>query len=151
MTSSSPDRASTTCPSLARMLWRAVCLRCPRCGGRAWIERWFHRLPRCRTCGYKVERQSGFELGAITMNIAVTFGALALTLAVAIVATYPELPAVPTVVATLVVALVVPIVMFPVSQTLWAALDLAMHPLEAAEIADAAAHVVSDGSDPSGA
>ena len=133
------------------MVWRAVRLRCPRCGGRAWIERWFHRLARCRTCGYKVERQSGFELGAITMNIAVTFGALALTLAVAIVATYPDLPPVPTLVATLAVALVVPIAMFPVSQTLWAAFDLAVHPLEPEEIADAAAHETLDASDSSGA
>ena len=95
-----------------------------------------------------MERQSGFELGAITMNISVTFGALALTLAVAIVATYPDLPPLPTLVATLAVALVVPIAMFPVSQTLWAAFDLAMHPLEPGEIADAAAHAASKASDP---
>ena len=98
-----------------------------------------------------MERQSGFELGAITMNISVTFGALALTLAVAIVATYPDLPPLPTLVATLAVALVVPIAMFPVSQTLWAAFDLAVHPLEPEEIADAAAHETLDASDSSGA
>ena len=105
--------------------------------------RWFRRLERCRTCGYLVQRQSGFSLGAITMNIIVTFFLLAVVLAVGIVATYPDLPVGPMTAIGLAVALVAPIVLFPVSQTTWAALDLAMHPLEPVERADAAAHAAT--------
>ena len=125
------------------MFLRALVLQCPRCGGRAWIVRWFRRLERCRTCGYLVQRQPGFSLGAITMNIIVTFFLLAVVLAVGIVATYPDLPVGPMTAIGLAVALVAPIVLFPVSQTTWAALDLAMHPLEPAEQADAAAHAAT--------
>jgi len=125
------------------MLLRALALRCPRCGGRAWIVRWFRRLERCRTCGYRVQRQPGFSVGAITMNIIVTFFLLSVFLAVGIVAYYPDLPVVPMTAIGLAVALVAPIVLFPLSQTTWAALDLAMHPLEPAELADAAAHAAA--------
>jgi hypothetical protein len=52
----------------------------------------------------------GFELGAMTVNIMVTFGLI--------------------VVALVVAATVVPVVLYPVSYTLWQALDLAMRPPE---------------------
>jgi hypothetical protein len=42
-----------------------------------------------------------------------------------------------------VVAVVVPIVFYPFSYTIWAAVDLAMRPLDPAEQADAAAHAAS--------
>lgn len=77
------------------------------------------------------------------MNIIVTFFLLAIVLAAGIVATYPDLPVGPMTAIGLAVALVAPIVLFPVSQTMWAALDLAMHPLEPAEQADAAAHAAA--------
>jgi len=77
------------------------------------------------------------------MNIIVTFFLLSVFLAVGIVAYYPDLPVVPMTAIGLAVALVAPIVLFPLSQTTWAALDLAMHPLEPAELADAAAHAAA--------
>jgi uncharacterized protein (DUF983 family) len=122
------------------MVLRAIRLRCPHCGGQGWIERWFTRLPRCRTCGYKVQREDGFDVGALIVNIIVTFAAIVVTVGTAIVVTYPDLPVGPTMAVGLVVAVVVPIVMLPISHTLWAAVDLTMHPLEAAELADAERH-----------
>jgi uncharacterized membrane protein YagU involved in acid resistance len=87
-----------------------------------------------------VERESGFVVGAIIVNIIVTFGALVLTIAVAIIATYPDLPVAPTLVAGLAVAVLLPVLAFPVSHTVWAALDLTMHPLDLDEVADASRH-----------
>jgi uncharacterized protein (DUF983 family) len=122
------------------MVGRALRRRCPRCGGRGWFTGWFRRVERCQTCGYKYERAPGFVLGEVTMNTIVTFGLLGVVIVVGIVASYPDVPVVPLMIATLVVAIVVPVVFYPWSSTLWAAVDLAMHPLDEAAVADAAAH-----------
>jgi hypothetical protein len=97
---------------------------------------------RCRTCGYRWERQPGFSLGATTVNTIVTFGLFGLVILVGCIATYPDIATVPILVASIAVAVVVPIVFYPVSYTVWAAIDLAMRPLEPAERADAARALV---------
>ncbi len=123
-----------------RMVGRALLRRCPRCGGQGWCVGWFRRVDRCRTCGYKYERAPGFVLGEVTMNTIVTFGLLALAITVGIATTYPDVPLVPLMVVVVAIAILVPVAFYPFSSTLWAAVDLTMHPLEPAEIADAAAH-----------
>jgi hypothetical protein len=90
-------------------------------------------------CGYTPERQVGFVLGAVTVNTVITFGLLAAVLVTSIVITYPDLPVVPTLVACLLVAVVVPVAIYPLTHALWAAVELKMRPLEPAEEADAAA------------
>jgi hypothetical protein len=74
------------------------------------------------------------------MNTMVTFGLLAVVLVVGSVLTYPDLAVGPMLGAAVVVTVAVPIAFYPVSFTLWAAVDLAMRPLEPAEVADADAH-----------
>ena len=80
-------------------------------------------------------------LGAVTINTIVTFGAILVVLVVGMVVGYPEIPVVPIVAGCVAVAVVVPVVIFPFTYTIWGAIDLAMHPLDAAEAADAAAAV----------
>jgi len=123
------------------MLGRALLRRCPRCGGKAWFRGWFGKVDRCRTCGYRYERQPGFLLGALTINTIVTFGLLAMVLLVGSILSYPDIAVVPMLIAAGAVAVVVPIVFYPFSYTIWAAVDLTMRPLDPAERADAAAHV----------
>ena len=79
-------------------------------------------------------------LGAMTMNVLITFALLAVLLVVGTVVTYPDLPVLELVVIGLGIALVWPLFFYPMSYTLWAAVDLLMHPLEAHEVADADAH-----------
>jgi uncharacterized protein (DUF983 family) len=130
--------------TFGRMLFRAVRLRCPRCGGRpSWFTGWFRRVDRCRTCGFRYERQDGFMVGAITINTILTFGAILVVLVVGMIVTYPEIAVVPIVTGCLVVAVLVPIVVFPFTYTIWGAIDLAMHPLQPAEAADAARAVAA--------
>lgn len=123
---------------------RAVTLRCPWCAGRrTFIRGWFHRHDRCRTCGLRWRREEGFELGAVTMNTIVTFGALTAAMVIGFVMTAPDIPVLPFVLSLAGVAVVVPIVIYPFTYTMWLAFDLAVHPPEAAELADAsAAHLV---------
>ncbi len=90
-------------------------------------------------------------LGAVTMNTVVTFGLLGAVLLVGSILSYPDIAVGPMLAASGVVAIVVPIVFYPFSYTIWSAVDLAMRPLEPAEVADAAAHGAVPGSvaDPS--
>lgn len=80
-------------------------------------------------------------LGAITINTIVTFGGLIVVLVVGAAAWYPDIPVVPLVALSVAVALVVPVVFYPFSYTIWAAIELQMRPLEPDEVADAAAAV----------
>ena len=76
-------------------------------------------------------------VGAITINTILTFGAILIVLVVGMILTYPEIAVVPIVAGCLAVAVVLPVLLFPFTHTIWAAIDLAMHPLEPAEVAEA--------------
>ena len=122
------------------MAFRGLVGACPRCGGRGWFRQWFRRNERCPTCGYKAERQEGFMLGAMTMNVIITFFLLAVDIVVGTVASYPDIAVLPMVGVGLAVAIVWPLFFYPMTYTLWAAVDLLMHPLEPEQLADAEAH-----------
>lgn len=85
---------------------------------------------RCPRCDYRFAREEGFFLGAFIMNFAVTIAGLGLFMGIliAILANNGGPGAIAVVaVAAGADALVVPIVFYPFSKTLWAAVDLAMH------------------------
>jgi uncharacterized protein (DUF983 family) len=122
------------------MMLRALTLRCPWCASRrTFIRGWFHRHDRCRTCGLAWRREEGFELGAVTMNTIVTFGALTIAMAIGFVLTSPDIPVVPFVLSLTGVAVVVPIIIYPFTYTMWFAFELAVHPPEDRELAAAEA------------
>lgn len=124
-------------PSGPRLLLRGLSRRCAWCGDRrAYFLGWFKRQDHCRSCGHGYRRgDDAFELGAITANIILTFGAILLTILVLVVVTAPD---VPVLALTLVVAglgLVGPALFYPVSFTLWQAIDLWMRRPTASELA----------------
>jgi len=82
-------------------------------------------------------------VGAITINTILTFGAILVVLVVGMIVTYPDIAVIPIVTGCLFVAVLVPIVAFPFTYTIWGAIDLAMHPLQPAEAADAARAVAA--------
>jgi uncharacterized protein (DUF983 family) len=112
------------------MLWRGVRRRCAWCGGwRAFFTGWFAKQETCRTCGISWRRgYEGFELGALAVSTIVCFGALVLGVAIGVVATAPDVAVTPLLLILAGCAIVLPIVVYPVSYTLWQAIDLAMHP-----------------------
>jgi hypothetical protein len=84
---------------------------------------------RCPRCDYAFAREEGFFLGAFVINFVVTEGALGVVLAVFIgLEAGGGTPLAPIIAAAVLVTLVVPIVFYPFSKTVWAAIDLAMHP-----------------------
>jgi hypothetical protein len=84
-------------------------------------------------------------VGAVTINTILTFGVILVVLVVGMIVTYPDIAVVPIVTACVVVAVVVPVLAFPFTHTIWGAIDLAMHPLQPDEVADAAGAVAARG------
>jgi uncharacterized protein (DUF983 family) len=126
------------------MLRRGIVLRCPWCASRrTFIHRWLGRRDRCQTCGIRWRREAGFELGPMTLNIAVTFLAVIAGLAVGLILTAPEIAVLPIVAALVVIAVVVPVVAFPFTFTVWLAVDLAARRPGVVELAEAATAVAA--------
>ncbi|MEM1332796.1 MAG: DUF983 domain-containing protein [Actinomycetota bacterium] len=117
---------------LIRMLWRGLRRRCPRCDGRgAFFTSWFDKAEACRTCGLRWRRGDvGFELGAAAMAAILVLGVLVVAMAAALAATWPDIEVVPLVAVFLVAGVVLPIVAYPISYTVWQAIDLLMRPVE---------------------
>ena len=122
-----------------RLLARGLTRRCPHCGERKVFETWFRLAERCPSCAARLEREPGFFLGAYFLNICVTQAALVVLLGTTFAITRDP-PVVPLLVAGAAICLVVPVLAYPFAKTTWAALHLAMAPLEPDEEADAAAH-----------
>lgn len=119
-------------PSLttARLLTRGLTKRCPVCGSRRLFHHWFTMAENCPRCGLRFERIEGHWIGALGINTIVTFGSVLVAVIAAFAATYPDGSVALAVTAVVAVAIVVPLLFYPVSKTLWGAIDLAMRPLE---------------------
>jgi uncharacterized protein (DUF983 family) len=112
------------------MLWRGVRRRCARCGERDVFRSWFNLRVRCPRCGLRFEREEGFFLGAYVINFGVGEGLVGVLLMVFLFVKVnsESVPLKPWLVAGVALGVVVPILFFPYSRTIWAALDLAMNP-----------------------
>jgi len=85
-------------------------------------------VARCPRCDYLFEREEGFFLGAFVINFAVTQLALGIVLAVLIaLEASGGAPLDVIVAAAVAVAVLVPVVFYPFSKTIWAAIDFFMH------------------------
>ncbi|MGZ4119872.1 MAG: DUF983 domain-containing protein [Actinomycetota bacterium] len=126
-------------PSLRTMLARGARKRCARCGAGHLFRSWFRMRERCPGCGYRFERGNGFFLGAYTLNLVVSEGALGVILGVLIwrEATGHVGAWWPYVVAAVITQITIPAIFFPFSKTIWAAFDLWVMPLDAVDEAEA--------------
>lgn len=130
-------------PSFGRMMRRALILHCPWCGSRrTFIRKWLGKYERCRTCGVRWRREEGFELGAVALNTLFTFLALAVGMTIGFILTAPDIPVWPMILSLVGIAVVMPIVIYPFTFTIWLAFDLAVHRPEQRELLEAAAAVV---------
>ena len=121
------------------MLGRGARRRCPRCGSSGAFTSWFRLAERCPSCHLRFEREGDFFLGAYVINLAVTEGLLAVALlayAVRAVAE-PSTSSVPVLVVAGVLSVAAPVLFFPFSRTIWAAIDLATRPVPDDRQADA--------------
>lgn len=119
------------------MVSRALRRRCPRCGQPA-FDSWFRMKETCDRCGLRFEREAGYWVGAVTINTVVIFMTFLVVFGGSVMLTWPEVPWTAVLITTLVVNLAVPTVFYPISKTLWSALELSWHPLEPGEVEAAA-------------
>jgi len=128
------------------MLVRGFFRRCAWCGGKgAFFNGWFKRDERCHTCGLLWQRRlEGFELGAMTVNVFISYGSILVGMGIGVVLTYPDVAVWPLLIVMSTFAILLPIIMYPVSYAMWLGVDLFMRDLEPAELADAAAAVAGN-------
>jgi uncharacterized protein (DUF983 family) len=124
--STSPTPAASPGLSPVVMFARGVTKRCARCGSRRLFTRWFTMKKECPGCGLRFEREEGFFLGAITMNIAVMMIAAGLVIIVGFSTRRPGGSIVPMLAAGLASTVILPCIVYPFSKTLWLAVDLTM-------------------------
>ena len=98
---------------------------------------------RCPRCGMRFEREEGFFLGAYVVNFGVTEGLLLVLLMTYVLVqanAADGVPVLPVVLAAVAAAVLMPLAFYPLSRTIWVAVELVMRPLETDEEADADAH-----------
>ena len=122
--------------SVAKKFLRALALRCPRCGSGGILRSWFKMRDRCPGCGLALERgeSSDFWIGAYVFNLA---GGELLAIGIPIVwviRTSPNPPWGRIQVLAIVLAVAMPLFLFPFSRTLWLAWDLSFRPFEPGDI-----------------
>jgi uncharacterized protein (DUF983 family) len=118
------------------LLSRALRLRCPACGGGPIFRGWFQSRPRCPRCGLELEREEGYFLGAMLLNIIIAEGIFVVGFAAALVLTWPNPPWTLLTIASMVAVVLFPLLLYPFSRTVWLALDLLVHPPERHEYHD---------------
>jgi uncharacterized protein (DUF983 family) len=121
--------------------------RCGRCGAKAAFRGHFRLAERCTTCGYRFAREEGFFTGVYIINYAAT-SILIVGLAFAYIAVSvvgdSSAPLGPWLAGAIAIAVIVPIITYPRAATTWAALDLAMRPLDPVEEAEALLNAAPD-------
>ena len=107
------------------LLWRGVCLRCPRCGRSKLFHHW-HTLTmeeRCAVCGWIFEREEGYWTGAIAVNLIVTE---VLVAAAIIPLAILQTPLLPLLLIGVPATILFPILFYRYSKSLWMTIDLSL-------------------------
>ena len=113
-------------PSLARairLVGRAVLLECPNCGRGRVLQSWFRMRERCSACQVWLEREEGYFVGAMALNIIIGEFLPVLAAILLIVLAWPNPPWRTLQIAAPLAMGICPVVLFPFSRTLWLALD----------------------------
>ena len=117
------------------MLWRAMTLRCPHCGGRRILTNWFHLKDRCPRCGLHLHREeTDYFLGAYMVALFIMEGFFAAGFVIVLVITWPSPPwdAIQYGGALLLVLGI--LAAYPFANTLWLAIDLIFRPVSSTEL-----------------
>ena len=108
-----------------RLLWRALRLRCPRCGRGRLYRRSYAMFPHCAVCSWVFEREEGYWTGAVAVNLVVTeFVIAALVVPLGIL----QVPIVPLLIFGLPLPVLLPILLYRHSKSFWMAIDFLIHP-----------------------
>lgn len=116
-------------PSRGTLLGRGLTRRCPRCGERDVFESWFRSRECCPRCHMRLNRgEHDFWIGAWMLNLVGVETVFALLLVALIVALWPDVPWPAITWAGVIGMIALPLLLFPVSRTLWLAIDMTFQP-----------------------
>jgi len=109
--------------------WRALGRRCPNCGSRGLWERWLRMRDTCPGCGINLERgEHGYIVGAYMFNIVgaeLVFAALFVGI---VLWTWPDPPWGWLQWGGVALMVLLPVLLYPFSKTLFLAFDLLFRP-----------------------
>lgn len=94
---------------------------------------------RCPTCHYLYEREEGFFLGSYAINLGITEGLLLIfgvVPCIAILASNPDASLLPVIIGGGLAAVVAPFAFYPISRTIWVAIELMLRPADDGEPTD---------------
>jgi uncharacterized protein (DUF983 family) len=114
--------------ALRRLGW-AVLLRCPNCGARKIFRSWFRLEERCHNCALQFEREEqGYQVGSYMFNIVVAEMVFAAIFVATLFLTWPTPPWDLLTYGGAALMILMPILFFPFSKTLFLAFDLIFRP-----------------------
>ena len=117
------------------MLWRAIRLRCPHCGGGELFESFFKIKKQCPTCGLRLERgESDYFVGAYLFNLIAVELILFFCVCGFVYFTWPNPPWDTLTYVAAFLMLAGCFVCYPFSKTTWLAVDIAIRPLSPEEL-----------------
>jgi uncharacterized protein (DUF983 family) len=109
---------------------RALTLRCPRCGGGSLFLSWWALKPLCPTCGFALDRgEPDFWIGGYAVNLVLAEMIVTVILVAVAAVTWPDVPWRLVQWGGAVLAVVAPLLFFPVSRVLWLAWDYCFRPV----------------------
>ena len=108
---------------------RALQLRCVACGARPVLLSWFREAPSCPRCGFRLDRaEEGYWLGSYNVNLGLTLLILTVGLPAAMWLQWPTPDWTLITVIGVAAAIVLPIMIYPWTKTLYLALDVIFRP-----------------------
>lgn len=111
------------------LLWRALRLRCPNCGGGPIFESWLRMRERCPVCGLRLERgEAGYQVGAYMFNIVAAELVFAVIFLGALIATWPSAPWDLLLYGGVALMVIAPFLLYPFTKALFLAFDLIFRP-----------------------
>jgi uncharacterized protein (DUF983 family) len=115
-----------------KLLWRALRLRCPACGGGPVFVSWFRMCPSCPACGLAFDREpeGGYWVGSYSINLFATEAVFFVAFIGALFLTWPTPPWDLLIYGDVALMLLFPLFFFPFSKTLFIAVDLVFRPHE---------------------
>ena len=120
------SREKETAGVLARMIGRALLLRCPHCGTPGIMRHWLAAREACPRCGVRPDRgEKDHWLGAYAVNLVASEVIWALSMIAILLATWPDVPWTFLEYGGALMMVAAPFIFYPFSRLLWLAVDLA--------------------------
>lgn len=109
-----------------KSLARGMVKLCPVCGNGKIFRTWFELKPECPRCRFDFDREPGWWIGGMLINTCMSIILLVLVGGLGIWLFWPEVPWTGLTIACMATMTVFPVFFYPISKTLWLALDLVL-------------------------